>query len=421
MRDLVSNKSAANGAPKCAVVAINALGLDLHRQMPKEGNVCLSPYSIQSALAMLYLGASGVTQEEMERVLYFPTDKKALGASFAALEKVLDEAQKDSERMVEEAKQFFELIAEEAREEESGEAIILRVASRLFGQEGYAFRPAFLMEVAQYFGAPLQPMNFRKDPAGAARDINTWAANQTQDKIRDLIPQRTLSDETRIVLANAVYFKAAWADDFQVDATAPEPFHVNGGSQTTDVLTMRKTHRLSYFKGPGFQAVTLPYLGWRLHFLLLVPDCIDGLSEVESNLTPELLYECSRARNQEVILHLPKFKIAPPAADLSEMLRMLGMNSPFDSPLGSADFDAMAPKRPEEYLFISHVLHKTFIEIDEKGTEAAAATAIIAAGGCAAVERPKPVTLKADRPFLFAIQHTVSGACLFLGRVNDPR
>lgn len=230
-----------------------------------------------------------------------------------------------------------------------------------------------------------------------------------------------MSHDTKIVLANAVYFKAAWANHFQDDVTAQQPFHVNGDRQTADVPTMQKMDWLRYHQASGFQAITLPYAGESLHFLLLVPESIDGLSEVETKLTPDLLTECTRARRQDVILHLPKFKIAPPAADLSETLRMLGMDTAFDSPAGSADFGAMAPKRAEDYLFISSVLHKSFIEIDEKGTEAAASTAIAVAGGCAAVERPKPIEIKADRPFLFAIQHAATGACLFLGRVADPR
>jgi serpin B len=295
------------------------------------------------------------------------------------------------------------------------------VANQLFGQESYEFRPAFLAEVNQYFGAPLQQMAFSKDPAGATHEINNWVSEQTQNKILDLIPQNTLTKETRLVLANALYFKAAWAYDFHEHSTAQAPFYVNGGSQTMNVPTMRKTEHLRYHNGPGFQAVTLPYVGRRLHFLLIVPESADGLPAVEASLTPDLLLACAKADSREVILYLPKFKITPPTAELSDMLQTLGMTTAFDKPRGSADFDASAQKLPEDYLYISNVLHKTFFEIDEKGTEAAAATAIMAVGGCAPVERPKPITLKADRPFLFAIQHAESGACLFLGRVNDPR
>ena len=401
-----------SATPESAAQAVNALGLDLHRQMPKEGNLCLSPYSVQSALAMTYLGACGATQEEMARVLHYPTDKKALGESFAALEQSLEAARKASEKIVAEAKQNGG----------PSEALTLRVANRLFGQESYAFRPPFLAEVKQYCGATLQPMNFSKDPAGATHEINDWVAKQTQDKIRDLITD-ALPKDTRLVLANALYFKAAWASEFAKQATSPQPFHVSGGKPTVDVPTMQTTKSMSYFSGGGFQAVTLPYVGERLHFLLIVPDCMDGLPAVEAKLTPDLLLTCSKAESREVILHLPKFKITPPTVQLGEMLQKLGMTTAFDNPRGSADFDAMAPKRPEEYLFISKVFHKTFLELDEKGTEAAAATAVVMLRALAVMEpkRPQPIELKADRPFLFAVQHAASGTCLFLGRVNDPR
>jgi serpin B len=313
-------------------------------------------------------------------------------------------------------------VAESQKSGGPGEPLTLRMANRLFGQMAYEFRPSFLTEVKTYFGAPLQLMNFRKDPFGSTREINGWAAQQTQNRIRDLIPPSTLNKDTSLVLANAMYFKAAWADDFAERATSPAPFHVNGGRQTTDVPTMLKADTMRYYNGRGFQAVTLPYVGERLHFLLIVPDSVDGLPRIETRLTPELLLACAKAKAREVILHLPKFKITPPTTELGDMLKKLGMTTAFDEPRGSADFDAMAPKRAEEYLFISKVFHRTFLALDEKGTEAAAASAVIMGKtALAPFAGPKPIVLKADRPFLFAIQHADSGACLFLGRVTDPR
>ena len=406
----VSTSQAAT--PEQAAQSVNALGLDLHRQMPKEGNLCLSPYSIQSALAMTYLGASGATQEEMARVLHFPSDKQALGESFTALNQALEEARQASAATVAHAKKYGG----------PSEPLTLRVANRLFAQKTYEFRKPFLSEVKSYFGAPLQPMNFSKNPAGGTREINGWVAKQTQDRIRDLINE-TLSEDTRLVLVNALYFKAAWAGDFVQTATSPQPFHVRGAKQTVDVPTMSTYKNMRYYNGRGFQTVTLPYVGDQLHFLLIVPDSIAGISSVEAKLTPQLLLTCAKAEYREVILNLPKFKIAPPTVQLGELLQKLGMTTAFDEPKGSADFDAMAPKSPEDYLRISKVYHKTFLELDEKGTEAAAATAVVMLPPIVAIqeERPKPIELKADRPFLFAIQHAESGACLFLGRVNDPR
>jgi serpin B len=409
---LVSASSSLAATSDSAAQAVNALGLDLHRQMPKAGNVCLSPYSIQSALGMTYLGASGATQEEMARVLHLPKDKEALEESFAALNEALEEARENSAKEVEQMKKFGG----------SGEALKLHVANRLFGQQGYEFRETFLSSVKSHFGAPMEFMNFLKDHAGATREINGWVEKQTQKRIRDLIPENGLSKETRLVLVNALYFKAAWADDFNVQATAPKPFHVNGAKTTAEVPTMSKQEHMRYLNGSGFQAVTLPYAGNDLHFLLIVPDDVGGVSDVEKKLTAETLLACAKADTREVILHLPKFKITPPTVPLGEVLQKMGMTTAFDKPRGSADFDAMAPKKPDDYLCISEVFHKTFLELDEKGTEAAAATAVVMMRGAVAiVEKPKPIELKADRPFLFAIQHSESGACLFFGRVSDPR
>lgn len=380
-----------------AARAINALGLDLHRQQPKAGNLCLSPYSIQSALAMTYLGASGATQQEMAKVLYFPDSKAALGESFAALAESLSKAQKTSADVVTQAKKHGG----------PGEALSIHVANRLYGQKNYEFRRPFLEDIEHHFGAPLQTMNFIKDAPGATREINRWVKKQTRDRIRDLIPDGGLTADTRLVLVNAMYLKASWADEFAENATRPEPFRVNGG-EAVAVPTMFQQEYLGY--------------GGDLHFLLIVPDKVDGLARVEAALTPDVLASCAKAKLREVILHLPKFKVMPPTMDLSETLQKMGMTTAFDSPPGSADFDAMAPKRPDDYLCISKVFHQTFLALDEKGMEAAAATAVTMLGVTAIAPEPeKPVEVHADRPFLFAIQHAESGACLFLGRVADPR
>jgi serpin B len=166
----------------------------------------------------------------------------------------------------------------------------------------------------------------------------------------------------------------------------------------------------------------LPYSGSELQLLVLVPDEATGLKNAESKLNAELLAQCAKLKPQDVDLELPKFKIEPPTIPLKENLEMLGMKTAFDDPQGSANFDRMSPRRPNKYLAISNVFHKTFIAVDEKGTEAAAATAVVMMELTARFEKPKePLHVKVDRPFLFAIQHVPSGACLFIGRVTDPR
>lgn len=176
-----------------------------------------------------------------------------------------------------------------------------------------------------------------------------------------------------------------------------------------------------YAKREGFTAVSLPYTGNDLQFLVLLPDEINGLHGLESKLTAQMLAECAKLETRDVDLHLPKFKIELPTIALARNFEALGMKTAFDQPRGSANFDRMAPRKPNDYLFISQVFHKTFIAVDEKGTEAAAATAVAMMAATALVPKPQPVEVKVDRPFLYAIQHVPSGVCLFLGRVTDPR
>jgi serpin B len=185
---------------------------------------------------------------------------------------------------------------------------------------------------------------------------------------------------------------------------------------------MRKTAQFGYAKREGFTAVSVPYVGEDLQFLILLPDELDGLRALEAKLSADVVAQCAKLETEDVNLHLPKFKIEPPTIALAEKLQALGMKSAFDIPRGSADFDKMAARKPNDYLYISNVFHKTFIAVDEKGTEAAAATAVVMMRATA-IARPKPpaVEVKVDHPFVYAIQHVPSGVCLFLGRVTDPR
>jgi serine protease inhibitor len=395
-----------------AATATNELAVDLHRQ-PATGNenLCVSPYSIESALAMTFAGADGETRSEMARVLHFPSDGSAVPASFASLQRSLEEMRAKTTELVKGAKRFGG----------PSEPITLSIANRLFAQKGYDFRQAFLALVKQNYGAAFEPIDFQADASGATQHINKWVADQTRNRIRDLIPAGALNEATRLVLANALYLKASWADPFSEKATNPEPFHVRG-SAPVNVPMMRKMDRhFGYAKREGFTAVSLPYTGNDLQFLVLLPDEVNGLSALESKLTAKLLAECAKLETREVDLHLPKFKIELPTIALARNFEALGMKTAFDQPRGSANFDRMAPRKPNDYLYISQVFHKTFIAVDEKGTEAAAATAVAMMAGSAMIQRPPAVEVKVDRPFLYAIQHVPSGVCLFLGCVTDPR
>jgi serpin B len=183
----------------------------------------------------------------------------------------------------------------------------------------------------------------------------------------------------------------------------------------------KRDERFGYAKREGYSAVSLPYAGNDLQFLVLLPEDVNGLRAFESKLSAEMLAQCAKLEERDVDLHLPKFKIEPPTITLAEKLEALGMKTAFNQPTGSANFDRMAPRKPDDYLYISQVFHKTFIAVDEKGTEAAAATAVAMMAATALRERPPPIEVKVDRPFLYAIQHVPSGVCLFLGRVTDPR
>jgi serpin B len=396
-----------------AATAINQLAVDLHRQLATgDENLCVSPYSIESALAMTFAGADGETRTEMAGVLHFPNDGDAVPASFAFLQRSLEELTRETAKIAEESK----------KSGGKGEAITLTIANRLFAQTGYDFREWFLTLVKQNYGAAFEPLDFVADSSGATKHINQWVAGETHDRIRDLIPANALDETTRLVLANAIYLKAPWADPFSEGATKPEPFRVRGKTPV-DVPMMRKEDRhFGYAKMEGFAAVSVPYIGGELQFLVLVPDEVNGLHALESKLTADMLAQCAKLEERDVDLHLPKFKFEPPTMALAEKLEALGMKSAFNQPRGSANFDRMAPRKPDDYLYISQVFHKTFIAVDEKGTEAAAATAVAMMRATSAIiKKIEPIEVKVDRPFFYAIQHVPSGVCLFLGRVTDPR
>lgn len=395
-----------------AVVAINELGLDLYRQTAKgDSNLCLSPYSIQSALAVTFAGADGETRAEMLKVLHYPTGDDAIHASFAALRKALDQTVARSIKLSEQS---------QARESHT-DPINLELANRLFAQEGYNFRSSFLVLVKEQYNAPFEPLDFSKSAEQATKRINDWVSAQTKDRIRDLVPRGAIGPLTRLVLANAVHLKAPWDKEFTANATKPEPFHIHGGTPSPDVPMMIRHDKLGYTKADGFTAVSVRCIGGDLQFLVLLPDQVDGLPAVESKIIAGTLADCAKQAPRDVILHLPKFKLEPLSLSLVPELEALGMRSAFDQPKGSANFDRMAPRQGNQYLFVSNVLHKTFISIDERGMEAAAATALSVGAMSARPNPEQPVDIRVDRPFLFAIQHVPTGAFLFLGRVTDPR
>ena len=396
-----------------AANATDQFAVDLHRQLATaDHNLCVSPYSIETALAMTFAGADGETRDQMSRVLHLPKDGEAVDASFSSLQRSLEEM----------TRKTAEIATESKERGGPSEPITLAIANRLFAQSGYDFRSSFLALTKKFYGAPFETLDFIRNADQARQHINKWVVEQTRDRIRDLIPAKGVNEMTRLVLANALYLKAPWASEFSEVHTKPKPFHVRG-SATVDVAMMQRLSEFGYAKRDGFTAVALPYSGGELQFLVLLPDEVNGLKALEKKLSAEMLAQCVKLERHDVDLSMPKFKFEPPTIALAAALKALGMNSAFDQPRGSANFDRIAPRKPNDYLYISDVFHKTFIAVDEKGTEAAAATAVtmMMATAMRPQPTPPPIVVNVDRPFLYAIQHVPSGVCLFLGRVTDPR
>jgi serpin B len=400
-----------------AAGATNHAGLDLYRQLASgrpNGNLVISPYSIESALALVYAGAEGDTRTELARVFRFPSEDAAVQTGFASLRLALDQVAKNSRD------------AAERRSKSGGrvDAIEWHAANRLFGQKDYAFRESFLTLMKDGFVAPFQPMDFRHAAEASRGTINAWVEEQTRQKIRDLIPRGALKDDTRLVLVNALYLKAPWETPFKKAHTKPLPFRADGNTAPREVPTMHHTGFLGYATESGFSVVTVDYLGGDLQFVILLPDAGRTVAELAQKITaPDFARWAglSRQKRSSIALFLPKFRVEGQTVPLGDTLRALGVKKAFDEPRGSANFDRMAPRRPDEYLALSNVFHQTFIALDEEGTEAAAATAAVMFALTAAAEPTKPIEVRVDRPFLFAIQHPASGACLFLGRIDDPR
>jgi serpin B len=276
------------------------------------------------------------------------------------------------------------------------------------------------------YEAPLEQADFKTNPEGARATINAWVGAQTRQKIASLIPPDGLTRDTRLLLVNALYLKAPWEGEFWKYGTRPRPFKARG-TITVDVPTMEEVSNFGYAKQLGYTAVTVQYSGNGLQFLILLPDDPAGVDALAAKITPGLLRDCVKLNrpDQDVDLYLPKFRLEPATMQLSQMLEAMGLKSAFDQSPGSANFDRMAPRRPDESIAISEVFHKAYLEVDEGGTEAAAATAVEAVVATAPALQgpppPPPIIVHVDHPFIFAIQHRASGACLFLGRVTDPR
>jgi serpin B len=365
-----------------------AFALDLYREVRSEpGNLFMSPHSISTALAMTYAGAATETAAQMAATLHYTLPAPELHAAFNALDLALASRAAAA----------------------SGDTIPfrLRTANSMWGRKDAHFESAFLDTLAVDYDAGMRVLDFGADPEGARKTINGWVEDQTNDKIKNLLPQGVIEPSTRLVLTNAIYFSAAWAEPFRVSDTADRPFHTTSGTVQVPTLQQAAQHR--YMAGDGFAAAELRYDGNQLSMVVVAPD---DLAAFEAGLNPGVLAQIDAGLQVHMLeLSLPKFRFDAPLG-LKQVLYALGMTDAFTD--GAADFSGIDGTRD---LVITDVLHKGFVAIDEKGTEAAAATAVVI--GPTSV--PQPATLVVDKPFLFFIRDLPTGAILFVGRVVDPR
>jgi serpin B len=367
-----------------------AFAVELFRSLStSEGNLFFSPHSISTALAMTYAGARGNTEGEMMQALCFSLRQDELHPAFAELESELGRIQSVGE-------------------------VELRVANSLWPHREYPFLEEFLSLAERQYGVSITPVDYA-DSESARETINGWVEQKTQDRIQELIPRGILDALTRLVLVNAIYFKGNWKSAFQPEKTEEAPFYTAPG-KTVQVSLMTQLQKFGYAEDDELQILELPYAGEDVSMLVLLPGEKDGLERLERDLT---LLNLGRWRNRlhqrQVLVHLPRFSMTS-MFRLDETLKSMGMIDAFDEE--RADFSGMDGKA---LLYLTAVLHKAFVDVNEEGTEAAAATgAVIGLKMSSPLSPPPPPVFRADRPFLFLIQHNATNSILFWGRVTDP-
>jgi len=370
----------------------SAFAFDLYQELrQKPGNLFYSPHSISLALAMTYAGARSTTATQMANTLHFTLLPDSLHPAFNSLD--LELARRG-----------------EGAKGKDGKGFRLNIVNAIWGQNGYKFLPAFLDVLAENYGAGLRLLDFVQAPEESRLTINNWVSDQTEGKIKDLIPRGEIDPLTRLVLTNAIYFNAAWRLPFSKDLTADGSFYLLDGSKVT-VPMMKQSESLRYAAGQGYQAVELPYDGQQLAMVILLPGA-GQLAAFEGSLTAEQVEAIVRGlAPKQVALTMPRFKYES-SFKLNETLQAMGMADAFTP--GIADFSGMDGRRE---LFIGAVLHKAFVSVDEAGTEAAAATAVVMQ---LKMMPAQPVEVTVDRPFVFLIRDLETGTILFVGRVVNP-
>lgn len=362
-----------------------AFALDLYNHLKdQDGNLFLSPYSISTAMGMIWAGARGETEAEIAQVFHFPYGQDALHQIFGELQGSLDTGI------------GYDLYR-------------LDIANRLWGQTGYPWNTPFLEATRVDYGAELVQTDIRDDPEAARLVVNAWVTERTEGKIPELLQAGIVTDLTRLILANAIYFKGTWVTRFDDAQTRTEPFWLSP-TQSVDVPIMHQTGSFLFSHRDGVRILELPYTGQDIAMVVLLPDDAGGLSALETALAPQQLEAWLEGLTAtEVGVALPRFTFRWKSS-LAEPLIEMGMPRVFSE--FDADLSGMATV---EYLYLQFLVHEAFVAVDEEGTEAAAATA----GGAGTTSVPPEFI--ADHPFLFMIRDRVTGSILFLGRVADPR
>ncbi|MFH1227997.1 MAG: serpin family protein [Planctomycetota bacterium] len=378
---------------QAVVQSNNEFAIDLYGKLSaREGNLFFSPYSISTALAMAYAGARNETAKQMATTLHFNLESDRLAQACAELIKGMAPSKPEDYQ--------------------------INIANALWGQQDYKFLPGFLDLNNKYYKAGLNPVDFLKATEEARQTINKWVEVQTNDKIKDLIQKGVLTPDTKLVLTNAIYFKGNWMTQFDKNKTVDADFNLADKTKVkTPMMELRDKKgfpiKIPIMRNTDFMMIKLPYNGKELSMLIILPHKYDGISACEKLLTAENINKWQASLAEEKLpVYLPKFKLTL-EFELSDMLKSLGMSDAFGYP--QADFSGMGGTKE---LFIDNVIHKAFIEVNEEGTEAAAATAVIAPTGAP----PKaPSVFRVDHPFIFLIRDERSGSILFMGRVMNPK
>ncbi|KFW68775.1 Heterochromatin-associated protein MENT [Pygoscelis adeliae] len=385
----------------------------------KGKNIFFSPWSISSALALTYLGAKGNTAREMAEVLYFTQTSGAEGSSSVARpsrgrpkRRKMDPEHKQAEDIHSGFKELLTVI------NKPRSTYSLRSANRIYVEKTFPLLPRYIQLSKNYYKGEPQKVNFKTAPEQARKEINTWVEKQTEGKIKNLLGSEDVGSLTSLILVNAIYFKADWEVKFQANNTEVQPFRLSKNkTKPVKMMYMRHTFPVLIMETMNFKMIELPYVQHELSMFILLPndikDSTTGLEQLERELTYEKLSEWTDSKMTETLvdLYLPKFKMEE-KYDLSDKLISMGMRSAFSN---DADFSGMAE---DAGIQISKVLHKSFVAVDEKGTEAAAATAVITR--CTSLPVSHVLKFKVDHPFHFFIRHNKSKSILFFGRFCSP-